>query len=183
MKSKGMKIIVDIDDYWVLPAWHPNYRMWIDAQNTERVVEHIKLADLVICTSMKLQEKVREYNKNTVVIPNAFPYGFENYQPNPIEREKMGFMYAGGSTHLQDVQLLEGKFKRINTDNSIKEKAEFILAGYEVTNKKMYATAKDLELRTQNFIEEPIHGVYDTMATIFKAESLIVLYKVLQHYI
>ena len=70
---------------------------------------------------------------------------------------------------MQDVQLLEGKFKRINTDNSIKDKAEFILAGYEISKKKIYTTAKDLELRTNNYIEEPIHGVYDTMATIFKA--------------
>ncbi len=169
MQAKGMKVVVDVDDLWELPPWHPHYEEWQAHNQSEIVLEHIRLADIVVCTTMKLQKKIREYNRNTVVIPNAFPYGHENYRPgdNPVPHNKMGFIYVAGSTHLSDVRLLEGKFRRIGGDPFIKNNAEFILAGYEKSKAKQWLTAEDLAAQNDRFILKDVPGVWDSMSAIF----------------
>lgn len=162
------KIVVDIDDMWKLPPWHPEYTNWVNTGKDKYIEENIKLADLVICTSMLLQDEVRKLNKNTVVIPNGFPYGQENYKPDPQPRDKMTFMYMGGVTHLQDVKLLEGKFRRIGSDPWIKERAKFILAGYEKSKRVMYRTKEDRDAQNGNYILEDVTGgPYDHMKAVF----------------
>lgn len=169
MQAKGMKVVVDVDDLWDLPTWHPHYEPWKEHNQAQTVLEHIKLADIVVCTTMKLQDKVRQYNKNTVVIPNAFPYGYENYRPkeNTPVHDKMGFIYVAGSTHLNDVKSIEGKFRRIGSDGYIKDRAEFILAGYEKSYAKQWLTQADLDAKNENFHLKEVPGVWDNMSAIF----------------
>lgn len=167
VQKKGTKIIVDVDDSWDLPVGHPFYPIWKQRGNTEKVIENLKLADVVVCATEKLQTKVRIFNKNTVVIPNAFPFGQDVYVPNPQPRQKMTFIYAAGSTHLPDVKLLEGKFKRIGGDQWIKERAEFILAGYEPTVVSKYKTKEDYDARNGNTVLVKVQNVWDRMANIF----------------
>lgn len=166
-QKKGMKIVVDIDDSWDLPSNHAFYDIWTKNDNTQKVIDNIKIADLVICATLKLQEKVRQYNKNTVVIPNAFPFGKENYLPNPQPRQKMSFIYVVGSTHLPDVELLRGKFKRMGSDSFFKDNAEFILAGYEEIKIPMYNTPADLKAKNANYTMKKVSGVWDKMVNVF----------------
>ncbi len=167
-KRTGMKTVVDIDDMWTLSPGHVNYESFKSAGLSDIIEEHIKLADLVTCTSMLLQDKIRPLNKNTVVIPNAFPFGRENYMPNPQPRQKIAFIYVGGSTHHPDVKLLEGKFRRISSIPQIKNNAEFILAGYEKAKQKKFLTKKDRDENNNNFvIEDRHHETYDLMKGIF----------------
>lgn len=167
LQKKGTKIVVDVDDSWELPANHPFYDIWNKTNNTQRVIDNITVADVVICTTLKLQEKVRQYNKNTVVIPNALPFEHDVYTPAPISHTKTTFIYVAGSTHLPDVKLLEGKFKRINSDLLVKNNAEFILAGYRETKIPKYASAQDMQQRNGNFTMTKMHDVWDKMATVF----------------
>lgn len=167
LQEEGMKVVVDVDDFWELPCTHINYKAWKEQNHSQRILEHIQLADIVVCTTMKLQGKVRQYNKNTVVIPNAFPFGYENYTPQPIEHEKVIFMYMGGSTHLPDVKILEGKFRRINSDLSIKEHAEFVVCGYEPMHTKQYYTNQDLQLQNDNYHLKKVPGVWDSIEAVF----------------
>jgi len=170
IQEKGTKIIVDVDDSWDLPPAHPRYKEWMQGGYPKLVQENIKLADLVICATMKLQDKVRPLNNNTVVIPNSFPYGIEPYTPLPptIPRTKMNFIYAGGSTHLNDVRLLEGKFRRVGTDKWIQDRAEFLIAGYEKTEINRYATKEDYEKKTNNFTIVQVKTDWDRMVNIFR---------------
>lgn len=168
MQSNGLKIIVDIDDYWDLPIGHPNKQNWDNQETKELIEEHIKLADVVFCTSLELQKKVRNLNKNTVVIPNCFPFGADNYKPLPVPHEKITFMYMGGSTHLKDIKLLEGKFKRLGSDTWVRNNAEFILAGKDKTYQKKFLSNQDRDANNQNFIISPvINGEYEKMENIF----------------
>jgi glycosyltransferase involved in cell wall biosynthesis len=169
LQKQGMKIIVDIDDMWVLPPGHAHAKDWNGSGNDKLTVEHMKMADLVTCTSMRLQEAIRPYNKNTVVIPNALPFGDGVYQSGIREpHDKLAFIYAGGVSHLPDVELLRGKFQRIGTDKSITDKAEFILAGYEQMSQKVYHTKADYEQLNDNYTIKQIPGPYDQMVGIFK---------------
>ena len=167
LKEKGMKIVVDVDDMWVLPTNHINYSHWAKTGHSEAIAEHIKLADLVICTSELLETEVKKLNNNTLYIPNAFPYGSEMYKPQPVTHKKMTFLYMGGSTHLPDIELLRGKFKRIGSDSFIKENAEFVLAGYDKGKKKTFKTREDALANNNNFVIEDTRGEYDKMGAIF----------------
>lgn len=167
MQKKGMKIIVDIDDYWVLPATHVN-KDWTEEGCDKTTLEHIKIADLVVCTSIRLQEEVRKYNKNTVVIPNALPFGEGLFQPGEkTESEKTRFLYAGGVTHLPDIELLRGKFKKVASEPFIKNNAEFIIAGYNKAKAKKYHTERDRKEKNNNFTLVEYQGPYDVMVNIF----------------
>ena len=167
--NKNMKVVVDIDDSWEMSYNHPVYEIWKENKIPERVIENIKFADLVICTTMKLQEKVRKYNKNTVVIPNAFPFGHDVYKPmhDKGSNKKMTFIYVAGSSHVPDVNLLQGKFKRIGSDSFLKNNAEFVLAGYEPTEVPRYFTKKDQQEMNGNYKMIKVNGVWDKMKHVF----------------
>lgn len=166
--NKDMKIVVDVDDSWEMSPSHPVYEIWKRNGVAERVIENIEYADLVICTTLKLQDKIRKYNKNTVVIPNAFPFGHDVYKPIPVESNgKMRFIYVAGSTHVPDVNLLDGKFKRMGGDPFIKNNAEFILAGYEPTEIPRYHTKKDYLEMNNNYTMVKINGPWDRMKHVF----------------
>lgn len=137
-KSEGTKIVVDMDDYWELPPNHCLYKDWYN-QGINKIYQHNLInADLVTVTNFQLRDKVFPLNKNVVVIPNALPYGEESFnRQNWIGSDKIRFIYAGGVTHVPDVNLLLNTFKRISTHGDIKSKAEFILAGYNPSNFKI----------------------------------------------
>lgn len=169
LQAKGMKIIVDIDDYWLLPPGHAHEQQWNGSGNDKVTEAHIRMADLVTCTSMRLQDIIRSLNKNTIVIPNALPFGNGIYQPITREpHDKLRFLYAGGVSHLPDVELLRGKFQRIGTDKQITDNAEFILAGYEQVNQKVYSTKEDYDQQNNNYTTKLVPGPYDQMSAIFR---------------
>jgi glycosyltransferase involved in cell wall biosynthesis len=168
--NKNMKIVVDVDDSWDMPVNHPVYEIWKANNISQKVIDNIKFADLVICTTLKLQDKIREYNKNTVVIPNAFPFGHDVYRPLPAGKPDDGktrFIYVAGSTHAPDVDLLEGKFKRLGGDPFIKSKGEFILAGYEKSETMRYHSRADMEKMNNNYTMKQVYGPWDRMKYVF----------------
>jgi hypothetical protein len=178
MKAKGMKIVVDIDDYWEVPSTNPSY-FWLKKANyTQNTIEHMKLADVVLCTTLRLQDAIRKYNKNTIVIPNAFPYGQENYTdtnwvPN---MEFTRFLHCAGVSHVDDVAMLSGKFQRIGTDPILNRTCRFILAGYEKAQQIQYFSQQDMKLGTNNYrVVEGKWGNWDKMASVFKKTNCSVI--------
>lgn len=168
LQSKGTRIVVDVDDDWDIPVSHPRYQMLTENRFQQRVLDNIRIADVVTCPTLRLQEKVRQYNKNTVVIPNALPYGYEHYHDKDrIASDKTRFIYVGGSTHYEDIRMLEGKFKRIGSDPHIKNNSNFIMAGYRPHYAKRYLTNYDQEQQNNNWAPYKVPGVWDKMASIF----------------
>lgn len=126
-EAYGFKIIVDVDDYWVLPGIHPLHHYWNYHKYGELILENIKLADMVWVTNERLRLKVLPYNSNVHVVPNATP----DTLVRKFASDKMRFIYAGTPTHVPDVKLLDGKFRRIYDEPFIRNNAQFVLAGYD----------------------------------------------------
>jgi glycosyltransferase involved in cell wall biosynthesis len=122
----GFKLVVDVDDYWNLDAWHILYGKY----PTQKVIDHIKVADLVICSNNDLAVHVDELNPNWVVIPNALPYGEDQFTDVKTESEKVRFVYAGSVTHEKDIAILKNPMKRVAGDSMVKNNSTFILCGY-----------------------------------------------------
>jgi glycosyltransferase involved in cell wall biosynthesis len=122
----GFKLVVDIDDFWHLDPWHILYGKY----PTKKVIDHIKVADLVTCSNNDLAVHIDELNPNCVVIPNALPYGEDQFTDVKTESEKVRFVYAGSVTHEKDIAILKNPMKRVAGDSMVKNNATFILCGY-----------------------------------------------------
>jgi hypothetical protein len=127
----GFKLVVDIDDYWHLDAWHILYGKY----PTQKVIDHIKIADLVICSNNDIAVQVDELNPNWIVIPNALPYGEDQFTDVKTESDKVRFVYAGSITHEKDIAILKNPMKRVASDVITKNNSRFILCGYSEDKK------------------------------------------------
>ena len=122
----GFKLVVDVDDYWHLDPWHILYGKY----PYKKVIDHIKVADLVICSNNDLAVHVDELNPNWIVIPNALPYGEDQFTDVKTESDRVRFVYAGSVTHEKDIAILKNPMKRVVTDVITKNNSRFILCGY-----------------------------------------------------
>lgn len=100
MKREGRRIIMDIDDYWHLYPEHYLFSRW----DADIYIENLKLADVVTCTNEELASRVRIYNNNVVIIPNALPFDDGQFC-NHNEGVEGNFGYVGGASHALDVKL------------------------------------------------------------------------------
>ena len=132
-KKKDFRIVVDIDDYWVLYPHHYMYHTWNKQKYGEQMIAAIKIADAVTCTTDLLRDKIVQYNKNVHVIPNAFPFGEGQFNSEKIRTEQMRFIYAGVTSHFWDIKELSIPFQKINT-STLTHPYEFVLAGYSEAN-------------------------------------------------
>lgn len=110
LRAKGIKIICDIDDYWVLPKGHPMRYYYQKSHLDKCIVANLKLADMVWATTPILADKVREYNKNVIVVKNALDPTEKQYAYDDLSINFDTFFYSGGSTHLKDLKLLGDAF-------------------------------------------------------------------------
>lgn len=129
MKEKyGFKIVVDLDDWFILPDYHPNYREYKD-RAAKMIMENLRHADCVTVTTDRLYNRIKAFNTNVHVIPNALPYGLGQFteQPEREENEKMNFIYTGQSSHLEDVRIMQAGINRASRMKDV----SFTLAGYK----------------------------------------------------
>lgn len=127
----GFKLIVDIDDYWHLDSWH----ILSSQYPTQKIIDHIKAADVVTCTNELLYSEIKPLNENVHILPNALPYGEDQFINVKTESEKVRFIYAGSITHEKDVAILRNPLKRVASD-AIRGKVEFCLCGYNPDEKR-----------------------------------------------
>lgn len=100
-KRMGVKLVMDIDDYWHLYPEHYIFRHW----NPKRYEIALSRADLVTCTTEILADKIRLINKNVEVIPNALPFGSDQFIG--VKSQLTGnFGYVGGNSHNLDIKLV-----------------------------------------------------------------------------
>lgn len=127
-KYPHVKIVIDMDDAWQLNDKHPSY--WFYKKNgiTDKILYHLKNADFVTCTTDYLANKIRQFNKNVTVLPNALNPEWQ-FKPNPIPSAKLRFGLIGGASHSKDVELLDGVVKQLSPD--ILSQIQFVLCGFD----------------------------------------------------
>ena len=127
----GFKLVVDVDDYWNLDPWHILYGRY----PYQKVIDHIKIADIAICSNNDIAVEIDKLNPNWIVIPNALPYGEDQFTDVKTESDKVRFVYAGSITHEKDIAILKNPMKRVATDVITKNNSRFILCGYSQDKK------------------------------------------------
>ena len=130
LKKHNIKVVYDIDDYWVLTNSHPNYKIWRD-QNAQEVIEQqIMKSDAVTTTTHFLSEKIKEFKSNVHVIPNAVNLREQQWVSNKLPSDKIRFLWGGGITHLVDLRLLKPSFEKF--DKKFLDEAQLYLCGYDL---------------------------------------------------
>lgn len=162
----GAKVILDVDDYWILPPDHVLSYHWKKYGMTAHEIECIKLADVVTTTHSYLAEKIKLYNKNIVVIPNAIDTRYDMWQPKPIESEFTRIGWVGGVTHLPDLELMGGSISKIWDDNDLRKKMQFVLCGYSKDNREVIYKDKNGKEQTRKlYPHEHTYNIYEAILT------------------
>lgn len=132
IQRRGAKVVVDIDDYWHLPAEHPLYQTWYDQKVDEKIRQNIAQADMVWCTNQQLKEVILPLNHNVHVIPNALPFGHDQFKRQKPEKSPFTrFAWVGGSSHAVDIALLDKPFTLLSQDRRLRERTQFTMGGYQ----------------------------------------------------
>jgi glycosyltransferase involved in cell wall biosynthesis len=165
LKSKGIKVVVDTDDLWVVDQRHPMYNQIKANKIAEKKVELLKLADYVTTTTPIYAQTIKNRLgiKNVSVFPNAVNPDEPQFQPNPTKSDKVRFGWLGGSSHLHDIELMSTGISSIH--NSYKDKVQFVLCGFDLRGTVTEMT-KDGQQRKRNILpHETIWFRYENMFT------------------
>jgi glycosyltransferase involved in cell wall biosynthesis len=75
MKAEGKRLIIDLDDDYTSldPRIHPPAAMAEWGALLPRLIENIRISDVVTVASEGIAEPLRQYNQDVRVIPNALP--------------------------------------------------------------------------------------------------------------
>ncbi|VGQ11796.1 hypothetical protein SB5439_04996 [Klebsiella variicola] len=109
MKKLGVKLVCDVDDYWILDETHFLYKAYIESGVAKKMVNILSKADVVTTTTPELATKIREFNKNVVVIPNALPFDDGQFTRSPEKESGSEFVFVGGGSHRRDLSLITTK--------------------------------------------------------------------------
>ena len=136
LKKSGTQLIVDIDDYWELHKQHPFYSLSKERGLHIPIIENLKIADYVTTTTDIFAEEIRKVTgKDNVgvfynsVDPTWMKQFQNNWKPDPDGRVRITYM--GGSSHMGDLQQLEGVFNVLSNDWQLKDKFKVIVAGWD----------------------------------------------------
>lgn len=129
IKSWGCKVIVDNDDYWEVDSFSPHYRGMIMYKVHEKLRGIVAAADWVTTTTPLFANEIKKYNKNVVVIPNAIDPEEPQFQPKPVKSDRIRIGFLGGSSHADDIELLNGVVNRFLPDE---DKIQTVLVGFDL---------------------------------------------------
>ena len=123
LAKKKIPFIVDIDDYWIIPKHNPAYKFY-RAFIKNGIKDSLHYADAVMVTTPQLEEKVKEFNENVTIIPNALDLNQSQWKSETEHPFTIG--WVGGLSHTEDLKLLTNKIKPICD----KYGARFLMCGF-----------------------------------------------------
>ena len=129
LKSLGIVIIADIDDYWLPTKEHPIHQLIIENKLHQKIVEVLKVANYVTTTTELFANEIKKLNKNVIVLPNAIdPKEPQINQPTlPSDKIRVGWL--GGSSHLHDLKLLDGMVSKLSP---MQDRLQYYLCGFDI---------------------------------------------------
>lgn len=131
LKNLGIVTIMDLDDYWSPGVHHPAYYIIKNNGLDKMILDNIKCAENITTTTPIFAEEISKYNKNVYVLPNAVDPTEKQFTPNPEPSERIRIGWLGGSSHLKDLETLNGVVSKLRSDNLI-DKIQFVLCGFDI---------------------------------------------------
>jgi glycosyltransferase involved in cell wall biosynthesis len=151
LKQKGIKTIMDIDDFWNVSTHHPMYLQIKNFKIGERKVEKLKLVDYVTTTTPIFAKTIKDRLnvKNIQIFPNAVNPNESQFIAEPIQSDRTRFGWLGGSSHMLDIELLKNGISGGHAH--YKDKIQFVLCGFDLRG-----NAKTIDPVTKEIKERPL---------------------------
>lgn len=132
LKDKGIKVIMDIDDYWHVDNRHPMYNQLRENKVGEKKVELMKMVDAITTTTSIFADTIKKSvgNKNIGIFPNAVNPNEPQFKSEKLESDRIRFGWLGGSSHYHDLELLTSGISGILSQYS--NKTQFVLCGFDI---------------------------------------------------
>lgn len=123
------KTIMDIDDDWILPTKHIlNFSL---SEVQHHIEDNLRNADCVTTTRELIAEKIYPFNNRVELLPNAIPYGRDQFNTDKVMDERIRFFWCGSVTHEHDLAILRYPIQRLQ---GYKKKIKMVLGGYFVSD-------------------------------------------------
>ena len=163
LKSLGIIMVADIDDYWLPTKEHPIHQLIIENKMHKKIVDVLKVASYVITTTELFANEIRKFNKNVIVLPNAIDPEEPQFNQPTLPSDKVRIGWLGGSSHLHDLKLLDGM---VNKLGQIQDKLQFYVCGFDIRG-TVTEINKDNGQQTQRPIkpEETVWRRYEEIFT------------------
>lgn len=116
-KKRGIYTIFDCDDLIdEVPDKHPQFKATMD-KNYQRLFRRaIKAVDLVTVSTQILFDHYRKYTPKVAILPNYLPDYFWERPFNPNQSSKVRFGWAGGISHVEDLEFIAPIVKKTLAD-------------------------------------------------------------------
>jgi glycosyltransferase involved in cell wall biosynthesis len=128
LKSMGIIVIADIDDYWLPTKEHPIQQLILNNKIHEKIIANLKVSSYVTTTTDIFAFEIKKYNKNVFVFPNAINPKESQFNEPTLPSDKVRVGWLGGSSHLHDLKLLDGMVSKLS---SVKDKLQYYVCGFD----------------------------------------------------
>jgi len=112
-QERGKKIVAEFDDFIEVNDDNPNQMEHKISQAPEVLKVLATIADMVTCTNNHLAKRLKEFNKNVVILPNYMD--LERWE-KPYLKNDTGFInigWVGSMSHYNDLKMIVTPLKRI----------------------------------------------------------------------
>lgn len=129
-KEHNITTVMDIDDNWDVGQFHPLNASNRAMKAPEKITSNLTRVDYVTTTTEIFANKIKKWNKNVLVFPNAIDPEEDQYSSvkNPSDRIRFGFVM--GSSHERDMEQIKGVFNCLSKD--IIDKIQVVLCGFDL---------------------------------------------------
>lgn len=132
LRKNGTVCVMDIDDYWIPAKTHPMYIAAMNEKLPEKITHALKCADYVTTTTSIFANYIKKYNNNVAVLPNGIDVNHPMWQPKDTKKtDKVRISWIGGSSHLNDLEILKDSMNILHNTDSLKDKYQFVMCGYD----------------------------------------------------
>ena len=129
LKSQGLIVIIDIDDYWLPTKEHPIHSIIVQNKINEKIMTNLRHASYVTTTTPIFADEIKKLNKNVVVIPNAINPDEKQFSEPTPKSKKIRVGWLGGSSHLHDLMLLDGMVSKNGTE--LNKNLQYVICGFD----------------------------------------------------
>ena len=130
LKSLGIVVIVDLDDYWLPTAEHPIHHLIVQNKIHEKIMANLREASYVTTTTTVFAEEIKKLNKNVEIFPNAIDPQEPQFRQVTPESDRIRVGWLGGSSHLHDLMLLDGFVQK--NGKELNDKIQYVLCGFDI---------------------------------------------------
>lgn len=165
LKDLGIIGIMDLDDYWLPNQQHPSYHAIKYHGFDKKILNNVKTAQYITTTTPLFSDEIKKVNKNVFVIPNAVDPTEKQYIPKPEKSDRLRIGWLGGSSHLEDLRLLDGVANKLKSSGLI-DKIQLVLCGFDTRGDIQYQDPNTGELKSRpQYPEETVWFKYEQIFT------------------